>query len=195
MDYDYLFKVIVVGDSGVGKSCLLMRLCDEDYSDTFSSTIGVDFKIKTLPLYLDGVTKHAKIQFYDTAGQERFRSIVSSYYRGAHCIFICFDVTDAESFTNVLYWLEECQRGASSKVLYYLIGTKTDATDRRVVSRDIAEAIARERGMMYIETSARANQNIGVVLDTLSRTLVPSKTAMIKPEVVAGREVKRTGCC
>ncbi|CAM0958698.1 unnamed protein product [Alopecurus aequalis] len=105
-EYDYLFKLLLIGDSSVGKSCLLLRFADDAYVDTYISTIGVDFKIRTVEL--DG--KSVKLQIWDTAGQERFRTITSSYYRGAHGIIIVYDVTDMESFNNVKQWLSEIDR-------------------------------------------------------------------------------------
>merc|ERR1712006_60493 len=96
-EYDYLFKLLLIGDSGVGKSCLLLRFADDTYTESYISTIGVDFKIRTINL--DG--KCVKLQIWDTAGQERFRTITSSYYRGAHGIIVVYDVTDRETFNNV----------------------------------------------------------------------------------------------
>ena len=110
---DYLFKLLLIGDSGVGKSCLLLRFADDTYTESYISTIGVDFKIRTLEL--DGKT--IKLQIWDTAGQERFRTITSSYYRGAHGIIVVYDVTDQESFNNVKQWMNEIDRYANDKVI------------------------------------------------------------------------------
>uniref|UniRef100_A0A452XJL2 GTP-binding protein n=1 Tax=Aegilops tauschii subsp. strangulata TaxID=200361 RepID=A0A452XJL2_AEGTS len=131
-EYDYLFKLLLIGDSSVGKSCLLLRFADDAYVDTYISTIGVDFKIRTVEL--DG--KSVKLQIWDTAGQERFRTITSSYYRGAHGIIIVYDVTDRESFNNVKQWLSEIDRYASDSVCKLLVGNKCDLVDSKVVDTE-----------------------------------------------------------
>ncbi|WBY58514.1 ras-related protein Rab-1B [Plasmodium yoelii yoelii] len=106
--YDSLFKILLIGDSGVGKSCLLLRFADDTYTDSYISTIGVDFKIKTIEID----DKIIKLQIWDTAGQERFRTITSSYYRGAQGIIIVYDVTDRDSFNNVKNWIIEIEKYA-----------------------------------------------------------------------------------
>ena len=128
-EYDYLFKLLLIGDSGVGKSCLLLRFADDTYTESYISTIGVDFKIRTIEL--DGKT--IKLQIWDTAGQERFRTITSSYYRGAHGIIVVFDVTDQESFNNVKQWLHEIDRYACANVKKLLVGNKCDLASKRAV--------------------------------------------------------------
>ena len=100
-EYDYLFKIVLVGDSGVGKSSLVLKYTDDVYNDNFISTIGVDFKIHTINI--NG--KQVKLQIWDTAGQERFKSITASYYKGAHCIIFVYDITDSQSFLNLKKWI------------------------------------------------------------------------------------------
>uniref|UniRef100_A0A0D9VJ03 GTP-binding protein n=1 Tax=Leersia perrieri TaxID=77586 RepID=A0A0D9VJ03_9ORYZ len=153
---DYLFKLLLIGDSGVGKSCLLLRFADDSYLDSYISTIGVDFKIRTVEQ--DGKT--IKLQIWDTAGQERFRTITSSYYRGAHGIIIVYDVTDQESFNNVKQWLNEIDRYASDNVNKLLVGNKSDLTANKVVSSETAKAFADEMGIPFMETSAKNATNV-----------------------------------
>ncbi|EMS52256.1 GTP-binding protein YPTM2 [Triticum urartu] len=153
---DYLFKLLLIGDSGVGKSCLLLRFADDSYLDSYISTIGVDFKIRTVEQ--DGKT--IKLQIWDTAGQERFRTITSSYYRGAHGIIIVYDVTDQDSFNNVKQWLNEIDRYASENVNKLLVGNKCDLADKRAVSYETAKAFADEIGIPFMETSAKNALNV-----------------------------------
>ncbi|PHT60681.1 Ras-related protein RIC1, partial [Capsicum baccatum] len=155
-EYDYLFKLLLIGDSGVGKSCLLLRFADDTYQESYISTIGVDFKIRTVEQ--DGKT--IKLQIWDTAGQERFRTITSSYYRGAHGIIVVYDVTDQESFNNVRQWLNEIDRYATPNVNKILVGNKSDLVANRVVSYETAKAFADEIGIPFLETSAKDASNV-----------------------------------
>merc|ERR1712226_1673506 len=137
-EYDYLFKLLLIGDSGVGKSCLLLRFADDSYLDSYISTIGVDFKIRTVEQ--DGKT--IKLQIWDTAGQERFRTITSSYYRGAHGIIIVYDVTDQETFNNVRTWITEIEKYSSAGVCKILVGNKCDKEPQRQVSKEEGQEFA-----------------------------------------------------
>ncbi|XP_034294114.1 ras-related protein ORAB-1-like [Pantherophis guttatus] len=155
-EYDYLFKLLLIGDSGVGKSCLLLRFADDTYTDSYISTIGVDFKIRTIEL--EGRT--IKLQIWDTAGQERFRTITSSYYRGAHGIIIVYDVTDQDSFNNMHLWLEEITRYASENVNKLIVGNKSDLSSKKAVDYTTAKEYADSLAVPFLETSAKNATNV-----------------------------------
>ncbi|KAK2846526.1 hypothetical protein Q5P01_009525 [Channa striata] len=155
-EYDYLFKLLLIGDSGVGKSCLLLRFADDTYTESYISTIGVDFKIRTIDM--DGKT--VKLQIWDTAGQERFRTITSSYYRGAHGIIIVYDVTEQESFSNVKQWLDEIDRYACENVSRLLVGNKSDLVSKKVVDAATAQELASSLKIPFLETSAKSSDNV-----------------------------------
>ncbi|XP_022869515.1 ras-related protein RAB1BV-like isoform X4 [Olea europaea var. sylvestris] len=130
-DYDYLIKLLLIGDSGVGKSCLLLRFSDGSFTTSFITTIGIDFKIRTIEL--DG--KRIKLQIWDTAGQERFRTITTAYYRGAMGILLVYDVTDESSFNNIRNWIRNIEQHASDNVNKILVGNKADMDEsKRMVS-------------------------------------------------------------
>jgi Ras-related protein Rab-1A len=173
-EYDYLFKILLIGDSGVGKSSLLLRFVDDLYYDTYISTIGVDFKIKTLPVE----NKIIKFQLWDTAGQERFRTITSSYYRGAHGMLIIFDLSDLSSFNNLNYWLSEIDRYCNESVQIYIIGTKKDLINKRQVSAEsIDEYIQKinihnhNRIIKYFEVSSKMNDNVVETFNQFAKDL------------------------
>ncbi|GAA5799159.1 GTP-binding protein of the rab [Helicostylum pulchrum] len=166
-EYDYLFKLLLIGDSGVGKSCLLLRFADDTYTESYISTIGVDFKIRTIEL--DG--KVCKLQIWDTAGQERFRTITSSYYRGAHGIIVVYDVTDNESFENVKEWLREIERYASDGVNRLLVGNKSDLTDKRQVTLSNSKKWADSVNIPILETSAKNSSNVEQAFLTMARQI------------------------
>jgi len=130
-DYDYLFKLVLIGDSGVGKSCLLLRFADDSFTDSYISTIGVDFRFRTVTID----NKTVKLQIWDTAGQERFRTITSAYYRGAHGIIMVYDVTNYESFEHVEEWLNEVNKHASESTLKLLVGNKADLQEGKKFNR------------------------------------------------------------
>ncbi|KAL4238220.1 Ras-related protein Rab-1A [Mactra antiquata] len=135
LENDYLFKVLIIGDAGAGKSCLLLRYSDNVFSDSYISTIGVDFKIRTLEM--DG--KIVKLNMWDTAGQERFRTITQTFYRGAHGILLVFDLTDMESFQHLQQWYSDANKWCQTNVSKLLIGAKSDMTNKRVVSYEMAK--------------------------------------------------------
>ncbi|RVX72891.1 GTP-binding protein ypt1 [Exophiala mesophila] len=197
--YDYLFKLLLIGDSGVGKSCLLLRFADDTYTESYISTIGVDFKIRTIEL--DGKT--VKLQIWDTAGQERFRTITSSYYRGAHGICVVYDVTDQDSFNNVKQWLQEIDRYATEGVNKLLVGNKSDMSDKKVVEYTVAKEFADSLGIPFLETSAKNASNVEQAFLTMARQIkerMGTTTVNNKPTVQVGQgqgvqSGSAGGCC
>jgi len=167
MEYDYLFKILLIGDSGVGKSCLLLRFADDTYTESYISTIGVDFKIKTLEVN----DKSVKLQIWDTAGQERFKNITASYYRGAAGIMVVYDVTDQVTFNNTKTWLGEIDRYACQSVNKIICGNKIDLSAKRVVPTETAKEFADSLGIPFIETSAKDNTNVELLFITLTRAI------------------------
>ena len=198
-DYDYLFKLLLIGDSGVGKSCLLLRFADDTYTESYISTIGVDFKIRTIDL--DG--KQIKLQIWDTAGQERFRTITSSYYRGAHGIIIVYDVTDDESFNNVKQWLHEIARYANEDVNKLLVGNKSDLANKRAVTTEQGKELAETNSIAFLETSAKRSTNVEQAFTTMAEQIrkriptagAPKTTADTKVKIGPGQNMnEKQGC-
>ena len=154
--FDHIFKILLIGDAGVGKSSILLRFTDDAFEEHLASTIGVDFKVKTVQLG----GKTVKLTIWDTAGQERFRTLTSSYYRGCHGIILVFDVNERSSFDNLKQWLDELElystTAHSSKLL---VGNKIDLEDRQVTEQEATD-FARQQAMMYLECSARTRVGI-----------------------------------
>ncbi|XP_053951929.1 ras-related protein Rab-35-like [Anastrepha obliqua] len=168
--FDHLFKLLIIGDSGVGKSSLLIRFSDDTFAGTYITTIGVDFKIRTV--VIDGL--RIKLQIWDTAGQERFRTITSTYYRGTHGVIIVYDVTNGESFANVRRWLDEIQNNCDV-VNKVLVGNKNDDPDRKVVITEDAQRFARQMDIELFETSAKDNTNVEEMFLAITRQVLQHK--------------------
>jgi len=165
--YDYLFKLLLIGDSGVGKTCVLFRFSEDAFNATFISTIGIDFKIRTIDL--DG--KKIKLQIWDTAGQERFRTITTAYYRGAMGIMLVYDITNDKSFDNIKNWIRNIEEHASQDVEKMILGNKCDMNERREVTKERGEELAIEYGIKFMETSAKASINVEEAFYTLARDI------------------------
>ncbi|KAF3481007.1 GTP-binding protein [Arthroderma uncinatum] len=155
-NYDFLIKLLLIGDSGVGKSCCLLRFSEDSFTPSFITTIGIDFKIRTINL--DG--KRVKLQIWDTAGQERFRTITTAYYRNAMGILLVYDVTDERSFKNIRTWFSNVEQHASEGVHKILIGNKCDGEEKRAVSVEQGQQLADELGIPFLEVSAKNNINV-----------------------------------
>ncbi|KNC46646.1 Rab18/RabC-family small GTPase [Thecamonas trahens ATCC 50062] len=155
--YDHLLKLLLVGDTGVGKSCLVLQFCDGEFPEDMSSTIGVDFKVAMM----ETETARVKLTIWDTAGQERFRTLTKSYYRGATGVILVYDVTRKETFDGLEQWLAEVDaHSTNADVVKMLVANKIDLDAERQVSRDQGAAFARAHAMLYIETSARTSEGV-----------------------------------
>eukprot|EP00039_Didymoeca_costata_P030322 m.29025 g.29025 ORF g.29025 m.29025 type:complete len:254 (+) comp8055_c0_seq2:306-1067(+) len=166
-DYDYLMKIVLIGDIGTGKSSLVGRFCENEFSTSYVGTIGVDFKIKTVPVSVSGVEYIVKMQLWDTAGQERFRSITRSFYRGAHVMCFVYDVTMAETFDHISKWIEECNEfNGTEALISVLIGNKSDLVKERQVPFEDAITFAERRKMLFAETSAKNSTNVEEIFQT-----------------------------
>lgn len=196
-DYDYLFKLVLIGDSGVGKSCLLLRFADDQFTESYISTIGVDFRFRTVKV--DGKT--VKLQIWDTAGQERFRTITSAYYRGADGIIMVYDVSNQESFDHVQDWLQEVNRYASDGTCKLLIGNKNDRPDK-VVNTAMGQTMGDELNISFLETSAKTADNVEAAFMRMAQQLIKTRDARGATAAPATETVltganasEKKGCC
>ncbi|KAK6146944.1 hypothetical protein DH2020_017856 [Rehmannia glutinosa] len=218
-DYDYLIKLLLIGDSGVGKSCLLLRFSDGSFTTSFITTIGIDFKIRTIEL--DG--KRIKLQIWDTAGQERFRTITTAYYRGAMGILLVYDVTDESSFnsnhssfridfilfSDIRNWIRNIEQHASDNVNKILVGNKADMDEsKRAIPTSKGQALADEYGIKFFETSAKTNMNVEEVFFSIARDIKqrlaetdsktePQTIRITQPDQTAGaaQAAQKSACC
>ncbi|XP_072312522.1 ras-related protein Rab-26 isoform X1 [Eucyclogobius newberryi] len=181
--YDISFKVMLVGDSGVGKTCLLVRFKDGAFlAGSFISTVGIDFRI------------------WDTAGQERFRSVTHAYYRDAHALLLLYDVTNKRSFDNIRAWLTEIHEYAQQDVVVMLLGNKADSSHDRAVKREEGERLAKEFGVPFMETSAKSGLNVELAFTAVAREL--KHRSMKEPDEpkfqlqqYVDSEMRTVGCC
>ncbi|KAI5695733.1 hypothetical protein M8J76_008034 [Diaphorina citri] len=178
-DYDHLFKLLIIGDSGVGKSSLLIRFSDNTFSGSYITTIGVDFKIRTIDVNGEKV----KLQIWDTAGQERFRTITSTYYRGTHGVIVVYDVTSGETFANVKRWLHEIENNCEV-VNRILVGNKNDDPQKKVVLTEDAQRFANQMGIQLFETSAKDNINVEEMFMAITNLVLRSKKEQKERQVL-----------
>ena len=203
VDYDYLFKVLVIGESGSGKTSIITRYVDETFYESCHFTIGIDFKIKRVSFE----DKEMKLQIWDTAGQERFRTITSAYYRGCHGIFVVYDVTNKDSFANVEKWVSEARKQAPKDANIVLIGNKSDLESRREISYDVGYQVASSLGVSsFFEVSAKTGSNIREAFDELiplmRRTAdermmeeAPVIKSQLQPMKQENPALPKRGCC
>ncbi|KAK9470439.1 ras family-domain-containing protein [Dipodascopsis tothii] len=162
-EYDYLFKVVLIGDSGVGKSNLLSRFTRDEFNLESKSTIGVEFATRSISVD----AKTIKAQIWDTAGQERYRAITSAYYRGAVGALLVYDISKTNTYENVTRWLKELRDHADSNIVIMLVGNKSDLRHLRTVPTDDAKAFAAENNLSFIETSALDASNVELAFQNI----------------------------
>jgi len=205
-NYDYLFKVVLIGDSGVGKSNLLSRFTRNEFNLESKSTIGVEFATRSINV--DGKT--VKAQIWDTAGQERYRAITSAYYRGAVGALLVYDIAKHATYVNVTRWLKELRDHADSNIVIMLVGNKSDLKHLRAVPTEEAKAFSTENGLSFIETSALDASNVESAFQTILTDIyriVSSKSLAhdsdpIRPPAgdsltisAESNAAKKAGCC
>jgi len=207
-NFDYLFKVVLIGDSGVGKSNLLSRFTRNEFNLETKSTIGVEFATRSITVD----SKTLKAQIWDTAGQERYRAITAAYYRGAVGALLVYDIAKHATYVNVTRWLKELRDHADSNIVIMLVGNKSDLKHLRAVPTEEAKAFAAENGLSFIETSALDASNVESAFQTiltdiyrivsskaLEQSADPIKpstgdTLTVSPSVDASAKAG-TGCC
>ncbi|KAL8094800.1 ras-related protein RABC2a-like [Apium graveolens] len=201
-NYDLSFKILLIGDSAVGKSSLLLTFISNSVDQDISPTIGVDFKIKQLTVG----GKKLKLTIWDTAGQERFRTLTSSYYRGAQGIILVYDVTRRDTFTNLSdVWAKEVDLYSTNQnCVKMLVGNKVDIESERVVSREEGIALAKEHGCLFLECSAKTRENVEQCFEELALKImeVPSLSeegsSIVKRNILKQKPEYQTqsgGCC
>jgi len=155
-NYDYLFKYIIIGDMAVGKSNLLLRFTNGEFQEEYQLTIGVEFGAKNLTIK----NKIYRIQIWDTAGQENYRSITRAYYKNSACAVVVYDISNRNSFENVSSWIEDCRSQSPKTIYMILVGNKSDLEDKRAVSFEEGQELAEKNNMLFFETSAKTGKNV-----------------------------------
>ena len=189
-NYQYIFKLILIGNSGVGKSCILQRYIKHTFEESYKCTIGVDFLMKSI--VINGQT--VKLQLWDTAGQEKYKSMVSSYYRGANVALIVFDITNHQSFDSLPMWIENFYKNGPEQKNIILIGNKKDLANLRQVTQQEAEAFSETNNMMYFETSAKEGDNIEYIFNYAAEKLLEfygrNNEAILKRQMTPNNDIQ-----
>ena len=166
---DYrLYKILLLGDCAVGKSCLLLRYCENSFQESHLATIGLDFRLKTITLENN---RKIRIQIWDTAGEDRFRSITRNYYKGAHGIVLIYDVTDQQSFQHIKDWVDKIKEESKEGVIIYLVGNKIDLIDKRIITNADGKKLSEEIKIKYYETSAKDSIGVNEVFENLVKDM------------------------
>ncbi|KAJ6229936.1 ras-related protein rab-2a [Anaeramoeba flamelloides] len=206
MSFNYLFKFVLIGDSAVGKSCLLLQFTDQRFQATHDLTIGVEFGSRVIEV--DGVS--IKLKIWDTAGQETFRSITRSYYRGAASAILVYDVTRRDTFNQLENWIEDARQNASENTQIIIVGNKIDLENKREVSEEEGRKFAEENGLWFLEASAKTGHDVNQIFQNMTRIIyqkiqngelsTESELSGIKigstaKLIVSKKKEKSGGCC
>ena len=192
-DYDYIFKIVLIGDTCVGKSCILVRFSDDVFVENYVTTIGVDFRFKTMIVK----NKIAKIQIWDTAGQERYRSITTAYYRGAAAIIICCDSTNKESFYNINNWIDEISKYTDKDVDKLVLMNKCDLVEDRQIDKNEISKFEKENGIKIMEVSAKTGNGIDKAFEYIIDKLIDKNEKKNNNAMTlqSGTFGNKPGCC
>ena len=190
---EVLYKILLLGDSSVGKTCFLMRYTDNTFQEIHMSTIGLDYRLKSMTLKSG---KNVKVQIWDTAGQDRFRAITKNYYKGAHGIILIYDVTNQLSFDNVSNWINQIKEEASDKVTIFLVGNKIDDVENRKIQTESGKNLAENFQLQFYETSAKTGENVEKTFQALVEKIDEISLINIKKggKLTPGNG-KKKGCC
>ena len=180
------FKIVVVGNSGVGKTNLVSRYADDEFDENYRTTIGLDFKFKET--VIGGV--HAKVQIWDTAGQEKLKAIAASYYKNAEGVVIVYDITNRESFQKLDFWINESKNNVSPDVPFIMIGNKNDLLQAREVSMEEAKLFAEKHNLFYTEASAKTNENDNVT-KAFEQLIGDMLRKHMEQEEIISKQIKR----
>ena len=193
-DSDLVFKILLLGDSEVGKSCFLMRYSENVFIENYITTIGLDYKLKTVKL---DTGKTIKVQLWDTAGQDKYRTIAKNYYKGSHGILLLYDITKQSSFDNIREWVRDIKEEVNEKAILFLIGNKIDMEDQRKIPKEKGVELAEEFKIPFFEASAKSGENVDEVFKALYNKICEiygdlereRGTELIKKRKIKGR------CC
>ena len=167
MNYDYLLKYIIIGDSAVGKSNLLLRFAQNDFKYEYQLTIGVEFGAKNIEIN----KRRYRLQIWDTAGQENYRSITRAYYKNSVCAILVYDITNRDSFEHISNWIEDCLSQSPKTVFMVLVGNKSDLNEQRKVSFEEGQQMAKNNNMMFFETSAKSGANVDKIFEQSAKEI------------------------
>ena len=192
MSDECVYKVLLLGDSTVGKTCFLMKYTDKTFQDIHMSTIGLDYRLKAMKLKSG---KKIKLQIWDTAGQDRFRAITKNYYKGSHGIILIYDVTSIQTYENIKTWVSQIREEASSNVVIYIVGNKIDMEEERKVSKEEGKNLADELGFPFAETSAKTGINVNETFEDLVERVDKIYGNMTQNKKNLSFQAKGRKCC